>query len=545
MWVRAQRPLPALWMPPLELVVNQAWEDNGACAREASCPSDACADLIQVREPAVDDLDEEGIDATQLAASQGAARCFGHAVALARQELRKNDAGFAEVVLTAALQMLGIDGWLVPTARLVPPSRAVAGALLSQLVPPDLPGDSRALLTYTRSMLAYRTSVLDHQGDVNATLRAAEHDAMASAEAVTDLSMKWTMTMVAYKLRWHRVVVQSRAAQQESELRAAINNCLAVLTTLDGVAEFGAVQSTWHAWLYRSFSGLAAANTLLLPEDDELRRRLPTAKAAFLQEAVHRGALCHEQQFPMGDYFPRLCARPRRSWGWTRQHVPARPWIEGTEHHTLKRVRDTLKRAHQSIVTEVLRLKDENLTAYERLWAVNEPALQDMSRRGEWFHLRLIHDGRPQLGKELLECLSQTSAALKTIHHILPISLASFIYLHENQSVASHVGKHSVAVRHVLTLESGCAPQPVSATRTCGRLRVAGEERPYVEGDVLSFDDSFIHDVHHGGVDGRFVLIVETVNPLVICADNVYSSAWQPFEVQLNEWHRGICGVGR
>ena len=44
-------------------------------------------------------------------------------------------------------------------------------------------------------------------------------------------------------------------------------------------------------------------------------------------------------------------------------------------------------------------------------------------------------------------------------------------------------------------------------------LTVAGKARSWVEGKVLCFDDSFMHDVWHNGTKTRAILIVDVAHP--------------------------------
>jgi aspartate beta-hydroxylase len=45
------------------------------------------------------------------------------------------------------------------------------------------------------------------------------------------------------------------------------------------------------------------------------------------------------------------------------------------------------------------------------------------------------------------------------------------------------------------------------------RIRIAGEERTWVEGKCLVIDDSYVHEVWHHGTEKRIVLIVDIWHP--------------------------------
>ena len=80
-----------------------------------------------------------------------------------------------------------------------------------------------------------------------------------------------------------------------------------------------------------------------------------------------------------------------------------------------------------------------------------------------------------------------------------------------------------MALRHLLTLDDGCETPESSENRVSGRepcvhITSAGITRPFVEGEVLTFDDSFWHEVSSSGPADkhRLIFMVETANPLVL-----------------------------
>ena len=83
-------------------------------------------------------------------------------------------------------------------------------------------------------------------------------------------------------------------------------------------------------------------------------------------------------------------------------------------------------------------------------------------------------------------------------------------------------------LRHLLTVDDGCGADSEhddtddvhtssSSLRVCAVLHAGGSSHGYVQGEVLTFDDSFLHEVTSNGssTEKRVLLVVETLNPLV------------------------------
>ena len=79
--------------------------------------------------------------------------------------------------------------------------------------------------------------------------------------------------------------------------------------------------------------------------------------------------------------------------------------------------------------------------------------------------------------------------------------------------IAAHCGPSNARLRaHVTLRHAGGAA-----------LRVAHEERAWVEGDALVFDDSFEHEVWHNGSDPRVVLILDFWHPQLPAAERDFA----------------------
>ena len=90
---------------------------------------------------------------------------------------------------------------------------------------------------------------------------------------------------------------------------------------------------------------------------------------------------------------------------------------------------------------------------------------------------------------------------------------AKFSVLSPGAHIAPHCGPSNARLRaHVTLRHAGGAA-----------LRVAREERAWVEGDALVFDDSFEHEVWHNGSDPRAVLILDFWHPQLPAAERDFA----------------------
>lgn len=78
-----------------------------------------------------------------------------------------------------------------------------------------------------------------------------------------------------------------------------------------------------------------------------------------------------------------------------------------------------------------------------------------------------------------------------------------FSILKPGQSIASHFGQsnHTLTVHLALDIPDNCY------------LEVAGEKRTWREGELLVFDDNFLHSAHNGSAQQRIVLIFSVWHP--------------------------------
>ena len=76
-----------------------------------------------------------------------------------------------------------------------------------------------------------------------------------------------------------------------------------------------------------------------------------------------------------------------------------------------------------------------------------------------------------------------------------------------------HVRPHTGPTNAKLTLHYGLAVPDGSSSTAGARMRVADEVRPFVQGGLLAFDDSFEHEVWQGGSTPRTTLVLHVAHP--------------------------------
>lgn len=183
----------------------------------------------------------------------------------------------------------------------------------------------------------------------------------------------------------------------------------------------------------------------------------------------------HDEQEPTRLFFPGIAAQPWHDAG-------ARPWTAAVEE------------AFPQIREEFLGLRAQavRFAPYEDLYT------KELGWRG-WDTYQLYRNGawRPQAR----ELCPKTCAALELTPHGPRDGM--FTILHPGVRLTPHTGGVNLLLTAHLPLivPPGCA------------LKVCGEERSWHEGEVLLFDDSFIHEAWNSGPDPRAVLLWDIWHP--------------------------------
>jgi aspartate beta-hydroxylase len=160
-----------------------------------------------------------------------------------------------------------------------------------------------------------------------------------------------------------------------------------------------------------------------------------------------------------------------------------------------------LERAYPLIRAEVDALLEERV-AMPRYHDVNPPATEiSASTAGNWkvFMLELLGH-RPQRNRA--RCPA-TCAALQRVPGILQ---AFFSVLEPGKSVPLHDGPYVGYLRYHLGVRVPKDDPP--------RIRVAGRDHVWKEGEGVLFDDSWPHEVINHSRESRVVLIVDLPRPL-------------------------------
>ena len=76
-----------------------------------------------------------------------------------------------------------------------------------------------------------------------------------------------------------------------------------------------------------------------------------------------------------------------------------------------------------------------------------------------------------------------------------------------------HVRAHTGPTNAKLTLHYGLVVPEGSTSTSGARMRVVDEVRPFVQGGLLAFDDSFEHEVWQDGATPRTTLVLHVAHP--------------------------------
>lgn len=183
--------------------------------------------------------------------------------------------------------------------------------------------------------------------------------------------------------------------------------------------------------------------------------------------------------------------------------LPAQPWYEPGDWGWAT----SLEARTDAIVGEFLAAQDA-LQAHGRPYLDRRlrlgPEFAALSGSLNWTALDLYRDG--ELQPEVAERFPQTMTALAEFPHYglgdTPFEIF-FSVLKPGQKISPHYGlsNHSVTVHLPLIVPDGCA------------LTVAGERRCWRPGQLLAFDDSYLHDAFNSSTEPRVVLIFSVWHP--------------------------------
>ena len=139
---------------------------------------------------------------------------------------------------------------------------------------------------------------------------------------------------------------------------------------------------------------------------------------------------------------------------------------------------------------------------------------------GEWADLGLYFNGRrndanARRAPKTSALLGSDAGGLRADGTSCPLGSAYFSLLRPRTTIASHCGPTNARLRAHLALvvpEEASTGDDDEDARRCG-LTVGGVRRPWREGRVLLFDDSFEHDALNTTAAPRLVLIVDLWHP--------------------------------
>ena len=548
---------------------DDAWERMGPCVdlfEAVVVPSDG-KDLGAI------DSDEHGDKGNAVARDEAAAAaaeaaaaaaCFSRGALLAGALLQRGPSSTPtiELVLTHAVRLLGTPiGWLEPAWERWPRLISVANvlAVLADAIP-EANAPSSPRVQHLWAVLDWAMDVVDTEAgfgtpDValqRALLRAADERRRAD-DVAGAIFLESQIAFVNDAAEYFRdgnateglaawLPTEERVSE-EGEIEGAQRNLarsrawLAALRVADGF-DRPLRLGGWHAELYQRCIALhlSAASALAhaaSAEHDPVAAIMSHASRWELAEAVRRGALANEAQ---SGYYNNLAMGAVVTMGRApTRHCGPQPWFDGIEHPAIALVRSELS-AHSATIrshldalyrrspghcqrgyTELNLVRSSRASQQAAPTAEEPPALR-------WQRCGLGHCGQwewPELANEDANA-DEVVALLHRVHAVVPLTAARYLRLVGGTTVRWHTGYDSHHIRHLLTLRDGCAPQPSRpAGEACAHMSVGFTDpaRGFIEGDVLSFDDSFWHTVVSRGPADRFreVFLLETLNPLQRC----------------------------
>lgn len=174
-------------------------------------------------------------------------------------------------------------------------------------------------------------------------------------------------------------------------------------------------------------------------------------------------------------------------------------------------------------------IRDEVLAAYHAGKLSDQyeyDSVADLPLRGHWAEINILRQGMPQ--SRIVELLPITSRVVLSIPDAVTM-------VHGGSKVSvidggSLVRPHTGCCNSRLRVHMG-----ITVPDDCGII-VDGEERSWVEGQCMVFDDSFVHSVWQNSTEVRIILIVDIWHPML---DEAAREATMLDETQL-EWYRHI-----
>jgi hypothetical protein len=163
-------------------------------------------------------------------------------------------------------------------------------------------------------------------------------------------------------------------------------------------------------------------------------------------------------------------------------HLEATPFRDGTP------TGQVLESRWRDIRAEYLALADPD----------GPPLNQEHVTAGRWGNFSLVTRRRPVEAHA-----SQCPVTMQSIDQLPLAGWVIFSTLAPGTRLRPHFGPTNIALRHQLCIEWADG----------ARIRVGSEWRGWQEGKCLVIDDSFEHEVVHGGSQRRVVLLVDCWHP--------------------------------
>lgn len=168
----------------------------------------------------------------------------------------------------------------------------------------------------------------------------------------------------------------------------------------------------------------------------------------------------------------------------------AKPWHDSCTYPWVQLLEDNF---------EIIR--EEALNAVLNFPVGIHPDNENFAGNGTWNTFFFYKNG--MLFEENIKTCQRTVKILKQIPGVQLAGRTYFSTMSPSIHIKTHCGPHNFKLRTHLGLKV-----PQGAT-----IRVGSEERPWLEGKCIVFDDSFDHEVWNKSDETRIVLIVDTWNP--------------------------------
>mmetsp|Transcript_119814 Transcript_119814/g.339594 ORF Transcript_119814/g.339594 Transcript_119814/m.339594 type:complete len:473 (+) Transcript_119814:154-1572(+) len=177
--------------------------------------------------------------------------------------------------------------------------------------------------------------------------------------------------------------------------------------------------------------------------------------------------------------------------------VTSAPWPDASRHKGVVDAFRLLEEGHPAIWREARDLMSRPGPAGLSYGTMEALVAPDGSSHGRWHAKRLDCGGAP--GEAPRTCAVVRSVNASGVR----LTSAQFLRLEPGSAIRPHCGPTNTRWVAHLGLDV-----PGNVTITVGR-----ETRPWVQGKVIVFDDSFRHSVVHGGDRDRIVFAIQMENP--------------------------------